>query len=288
MIIEKQLIQDYLQQCENKRLSPHTLKAYKTDLKQMYDFFCEKEITKQLISQYIEYLNKTYKPKTVKRKLTSMHAFFEQLIFDDFIEQNPMHKVRYKIQEEKKLPRIITHEQLHDIFSHLEKSHNPFVMRDKAIIETLISTGIRVSELCSIREEDVYLDEQYLRIYGKNAKERVIYLGNDVLKTLSDYKEKFASEIHKCQYFFINNVYHPITDQSVRIIINKYTKNFHITPHMFRHSFATMLLEQDVDITYIQKILGHSSITTTSIYAYASVQRQKEILLNKNPRKLIK
>lgn len=199
-----------------------------------------------------------------------------------------MNKVRYKIQEEKKLPRIITHEQLHDIFNSLNQSHNKFIKRDKAVIETLISTGIRVTELCSIKEEDICLEEQYLRIYGKNSKERVIYLGDDVLKALNEYKNEFHDKIHECHYFFINNIYQPITDQSVRIIINKYINDFHVTPHIFRHSFATMLLEQDVDISYIQKILGHSSITTTSIYAYASVQRQKEILLNKNPRSLIK
>lgn len=288
MQINEEIITRYLEQCENKRLSQHTLKAYRIDLSQILIFFQNKEVDKQTITQYIKYLNLRYKPKTVKRKLASLHAFFEQLVFDDEIELNPMNKVRYKIQEEKKLPRIITHEQLHDIFYSLNQSHNKFIKRDKAVIETLISTGIRVTELCSIKEDDICLEEQYLRIYGKNAKERVIYLGKDVLKALIEYKDDFQKEIHECHYFFINNIYQPITDQSVRIIINKYSHNFHVTPHMFRHSFATMLLEQDVDISYIQKILGHSSITTTSIYAYASVQRQKDILLNKNPRSLIK
>lgn len=288
MQINEETIKKYLEQCESKRLSQHTLKAYRIDLNQIFIFFQNKEVDKQEITQYIKYLNLRYKPKTVKRKLASLHAFFEQLVFDEEIEQNPMSKVRYKIQEEKRLPRIITHEQLHEIFDSLSQSHNKFIKRDRAVIETLISTGIRVTELCSIKEDDICLEEQYLRIYGKNSKERVIYLGDDVLKALNEYKEDFQDKIHECHYFFINNIYQPITDQSVRIIINKYSHNFHVTPHMFRHSFATMLLEQDVDISYIQKILGHSSITTTSIYAYASVQRQKEILLNKNPRNLIK
>lgn len=127
-----------------------------------------------------------------------------------------------------------------------------------------------------------------MRIYGKNAKERVIYLGNEAYQALEAYQNEFMKEINRNRYYFINNNGRPITDQSVRIIINRYTDGFHVTPHMFRHTFATMLLDQDVDISYIQKILGHSSITTTSLYAYASVQRQKEILLHKNPRSLIK
>lgn len=278
----------YLSQCENKRLSHHTLKAYRIDLKQFYFFMMEKEMTKQRISDYIHYLNKQYKPKTVKRKLATLHVFFEDMVFYEVFDENPMNKIRYKIQEEKILPRIIQYHQLQDLFHHLDHQQHAFIKRDKAVIELLISTGIRVSELCMIKTQDIDLEEKYLMIYGKNAKERVIYLGYDVCKALQEYKQAFNEQIQQQDYFFMNNQYHRLNDQSVRHIINKYTKDYHITPHMFRHTFATMLLEQDVDITYIQKILGHSSITTTSIYAYASLQRQKDIMMHKNPRQLIK
>lgn len=278
----------YLNQCENKRLSWHTLKAYRIDLKQFYSFMMNKDMNKREISYYIHYLNHRFKPKTVKRKLASLHAFFEDMVFYEIIQENPMDKMRYKIQEEKTLPRIIQYHQLQDLFHRLDQDQHFFIKRDKAVIELLISTGIRVSELCAIKNEDIYLEEKYLIVYGKNTKERVIFLGEEVYLALKEYEQAFHDRISQQEYFFINNQYHRLTDQSVRHIINRYTDDFHITPHMFRHTFATMLLEQDVDISYIQKILGHSSITTTSIYAYASIQRQKEIMMNKNPRQLIK
>lgn len=278
----------YLDQCENKRLSHHTIKAYRIDLKQFYVFMIHKDMNKKEISCYIHYLNEHFKLKTVKRKLASLLAFFEEMVYQEVFQENPMDKIRYRIQEEKKLPRIIQYHQLQHIFSQLNQQHHAFKKRDRAVIELLMSTGIRVCELCAIKHEDLYLEDKYLIIYGKNAKERVIFLGEDVYQALKEYQEAFYDQMMQQDYFFINNQYHRLTEQSVRYMINKYSEGFHITPHMFRHTFATMLLEQDVDITYIQKILGHSSITTTSIYAYASLQRQKEIMMHKNPRHLIK
>ena len=138
------------------------------------------------ISYYIHYLNHHFKPKTVKRKLASLHAFFEDMVFYEIIQENPMDKMRYKIQEEKTLPRIIQYHQLQDLFHRLDQDQHFFIKRDKAVIELLISTGIRVSELCAIKNEDIYLEEKYLIIYGKNAKERVIFLGQEVYLTLKE------------------------------------------------------------------------------------------------------
>lgn len=287
MKLNVEIMNYYLNQCENKRLSFHTLKAYRIDLTQFMSFIKDKDINKRELSLYIKYLNDHYQPKTVKRKLACIHAFLEHMVFDEDLEYNPMTKVKYKIKEDKRLPRIIHQEQLQVIFYNLSHTNDKFIKRDKAIIELFISTGIRVSELCHIHKEDISFQDQYLKIYGKGAKERVIFLGEHVLKALYDYLQEYEKYLETKSYFFINNFYQRLSEQSVRNIINKYTSGFHVTPHMFRHTFATMLLDQDVDISYIQRILGHSSITTTSIYAYASVQRQKEIMLYKNPRRLI-
>lgn len=277
----------FLLECRNKRLSPHTLKAYRLDLTQALHYFGTKEIDKQSLIRYIAYLNTRYQTKTIKRKLAVLHTFFEQQCYDEKMTQNPFRKVRYKLREEKRLPRVIETTDLRAIIQAVNQAQNiPYIDRDKAIIELLIGTGIRVTELCHLKREDVNFTERYIRVFGKGAKERIIYLGDKTLQALSVYYCQYEDKIKASACFFVNNRSQPISDQSVRKIVSQYTKHIeaHVTPHMFRHTFATLLLEQDVDISYIQKILGHSSITTTTIYAMASNHKQKEILLSKNPR----
>ena len=166
-------------------------------------------------------------------------------------------------------------------------------VRDIAVIELLFATGMRISELCSLKPESIDLESGNILIYGKGAKERVIQIGNpEVISALLLYQEYFEEDIAACGYFFVNKRKNKLSDQSVRFMIKRYAEiagiTQHITPHMFRHSFATLLLEQDVDIRYIQQMLGHSSISTTEIYTHVSNKKQKDILVNKHPRNLIK
>ena len=160
------------------------------------------------------------------------------------------------------------------------------------MIELLFATGMRISELCSLKPSDIDLKSSNILIYGKGAKERMIQLGNpEVINALSLYQEVFREDIDACGYFFVNRLQRRLSDQSVRFMINRYAElagiRQHITPHMFRHSFATLLLEQDVDIRYIQRMLGHSSISTTEIYTHVSSAKQKDILVHKHPRNLM-
>lgn len=163
-------------------------------------------------------------------------------------------------------------------------------LRDAAVIELLFATGIRISELCSLKTEDVNLYDRTILIYGKGSKERKVQIGHDdVIRIMEDYKSTFSSQIQKCNYFFVNQNYSVLSDQSIRRMINKYTSlaaiELHITPHMFRHTFATSLLEADVDIRYIQEMLGHSSINITEIYTHVAMSKQRDILIAKHPRK---
>ena len=149
---------------------------------------------------------------------------------------------------------------------------------------------MRISELCSLNTDDVNLYDRTILIYGKGSKERKIQIGNDdVINILKKYKSDFIEEIQNCGYFFANQKGRKISEQSVRRMINKYTSlaaiDLHITPHMFRHTFATSLLEADVDIRYIQQMLGHSSITVTEIYTHVAMSKQRDILTTKHPRK---
>ena len=179
---------------------------------------------------------------------------------------------------------------------NLQKCHTNFsykkAIRDIAVLEILFATGARVSEICSLTPSTVNTVDHTIKFYGKGSKERIIQIENqNVLKAVKNYYIMFQDEIASSGYFFVNKLKNRLTEQSVRAMINKYVKlsntNIHITPHMFRHSFATLLLEEDVDIRYIQKMLGHSSISTTQIYTHVSMSKQKEILTTKHPRNKI-
>lgn len=162
-------------------------------------------------------------------------------------------------------------------------------LRDAAVAELLFATGMRISELCALTCKDVNLYDGTILIYGKGDKERRIQIGNEaVLDILKKYQAAFEHQILSCNHFFANQSGRALTDQAVRRMINKYTSlasiELHITPHMFRHTFATSLLEADVDIRYIQEMLGHSSIHITEIYTHVAVENQRNILATKHPR----
>lgn len=296
-------IAEYLEYCEyRKRLNSKTLKAYRIDLKQ-YQLFCssiEDYTSKNTIDRFITSLHKQYKSKTVKRKIACLKAFFHYMEYQDQLGENPFTKLDIRFREAKLLPKTISFHSIQAFLSTLYAYKNQAeseyqfrcCIRDVAVIELLFATGMRISELCSLKPSDIDLESGNILIYGKGAKERIIQLGNpDVINALILYWETFKKDIETCGYFFVNRLRHRLSDQSVRFMINRYTElagiTQHITPHMFRHSFATLLLEQEVDIRYIQRMLGHSSISTTEIYTHVSNAKQKDILFHKHPRNLM-
>lgn len=294
------LITNYLEFCKyQKNLNIKTLKAYTIDFQQYIDFMKETdgEINKINLSNYITHLHKTYKPKTIKRKVACLKAFCNYLEYDEIIEKNPFSKMKIKFQEPYLLPRTIPLTTIQVILStayqEISKKATAYqsevILRDIAVLELLFATGVRVSELCSLAIDDVKLTDRYIRVYGKGSKERIIQIENeDVLSALKKYKNTFSLRMKEKGFFFINRFNNRLSEQSVRFMINKYVDIagvlMHITPHMFRHSFATLLLEEDVDIRYIQQLLGHSSIVTTQIYTHVTSNKQKYILAAKHPR----
>ena len=296
----KSYISKYIEYCEyRKRLDSKTLKAYKIDLKQ-FEIFCTNLsdcFAKSVVDDFITNLHKQYKPKTVKRKIASLKAFFHHMEYKELLNENPFAKLDIRFREAKLLPKTIPFHSIQTFLSTLyaqkELAESGYQLRccirDIAVIELLFATGMRISELCSLKPSDIDFESSNILIYGKGAKERIIQLGNqEVISALVLYQETFKKDIEICGYFFVNRLQHKLSDQSVRFMINHYAElagnSQHITPHMFRHSFATLLLEQDVDIRYIQRMLGHSSISTTEIYTHVSNTKQKDILTNKHPR----
>lgn len=299
--LQKQL-DNYLEFCRfQKRLDSKTLKAYRIDLTQFtYQISVNdvSAVTPNILEKYIITLHQTYQPKSVKRKIASLKAFFHYLEYRDMIEKNPFNKIQVKFREPVILPKTIPLHTVEIFLSTIYKQQKEAktiyqrknALRDAAVIEMLFATGMRISELCSLHANDVNLYERTILIYGKGAKERMIQLGNDdVIHILMEYQNTFHNQIHMCSYFFVNQNGSPLSDQSIRRMINKYASlaaiELHITPHMFRHTFATSLLEADVDIRYIQEMLGHSSINITEIYTHVAMSKQRDILTTKHPRR---
>lgn len=294
----------YLNHCKyEKGLDDSTLKAYRIDLIQfcVYSEQANTDNQNENLQNYIVFLHSKYKIKTVKRKIASVKAFYNYLECQEIISENPFPKLQIKLHEPFLLPKIIPFEDIQCILQYAYQQRNGAqtekyeylaCLRDVAVLELLFATGMRVSELCSLHLWDIDMVNGIIKIYGKGAKERIVQIGNsEVLLAVRSYYQAFAKKIDMSGWFFINRLGNCLSAQSVRFMINKYSQvvgiSQHITPHMFRHSFATYLLEEDVDIRYIQQLLGHSSITTTQIYTHVSTKKQHEILVMKHPRNKI-
>ena len=283
----------YLEYCQKqKNLNDKTIKAYRIDLRQYIDFLDSRdlEITVQSVRTYVMILHDNYQVRSIKRKIASIKAWSNFLLENQLIEENPFYHWHIRLRQPAILPRTIplrvieAHNETQKATTITEKRQ---AWRETAVLELLFATGMRVSEVCGLQADDVDLLDRYVRIYGKGSKERMIQLENtEVLSTLENYKKLEPSQ--SGEPFFKNRLANPLSDQSVRLIIRKYADKagcyMHITPHMFRHSFATLLLEADVDIRYIQKFLGHSSISTTQIYTFVAAAKQRDILASRHPR----
>lgn len=293
--IEKEA-RNYIDVCSDlKGLSALTIKAYKIDLKQFCSYMQGKDcFSKNELNKYINSLHQYYKPKTAKRKIACIKAFYRYMEIEDIIEINPFHKITVKYKEPITLPKTIPIENIKSIlkFAYLEisnaQSNHQYnsALRNAIIIELLFSTGMRVSEISNLKRKSLDLNSNTIYIYGKGSKERIMCIANDkVSRLLRDY-----IKICNCDsdYVFINKLGNRYSEQSIRNMISDYAKrcgiSVHITPHMFRHTFATALMDENVNIRYIQQLLGHSSITTTQIYTHISTNKIRHILEENHPR----
>ena len=289
--MDYKLISTYLDYCKtHKRLSSHTIRAYKNDLMQFYNSDYDN------VESYIEQLTQSnIKTNTLRRKIACIKMFYNYLKYQNIIEENPFNQLRFQFRTEKILPKTIPYNILKNIFLYLEQRvvisktdyQKQKAERNLLIISILLSTGIRISELCHIHLKDINLSNKTLHIIGKGKKERILFLGDQkTFNLLETYINKTRNESNDF-LFPGKHSPKPLSEQSVRLILKRIVEQNSlsktITPHMFRHSFATMLLDNDVDIRYIQQILGHSSISVTQIYTHVSHSKQKEILSSFNP-----
>jgi len=301
-------IKEFLNHCRyEKNLSSKTIKAYSTDLTQFTKFLIEKtfsleilKISKFEIRGFLETIS-TMKPKSIKRKIATIKAMFNFLEFEDKIIVNPFRKMRIKIQEDKRLPKVMDIKDVNAMMKYTYQKNNlcenlssytySETLRNAVVIELLFATGARVSEIANIKLENINVIIGAITIKGKGNKERIIEVCNrETLQLLKKYQNHFLGKIQNSGGFFlINRFGKKLSDQSIRGIVKSISTSLeikpHVTPHVFRHTLATLLLENDVDIKYIQTILGHSSIMTTQIYTHVNRKKQRQILTLKHPRK---
>ncbi len=298
-------ITEFLWHCRfEKNLDEKTIRAYRADLQQMAgimgmttDVF---EVSKTDIKNYLQQIAR-FKHKTIKRKIATLRSMLNYLEceYEDYI--NPMRKMQIKMKEPIRLPIVMTIEEIRRIldFLYLRISQSlsgtysyKAAVRNIAVVELLFASGMRVSELCNLRNRDVDMKSGEVRIIGKGNKERIIYIGQpETLQALHRWLELENGACKSQAPFFTNRLHRGLSTQSVRRMIRHIIATTgidkHVTPHTFRHTFATLLLEEDVDVRYIQSLLGHSSIATTQIYTHVNMNKQRQILQTKHPRRKI-
>ena len=297
-------LDDFKRHCRfERKLDEKTISAYQCDIVQFASLLANgsetlvANVKRDDIQCWLENIS-AYKFRTMKRKIASVNAFMRYMewVFEDF--DNPVRRVRIKLKEPKRLPVVMTKAETGRIFALLNENvqsgkgssqSHKLAVRNRAVFELLFGTGMRIGELCGLRNCDVDLERGLVRIIGKGNKERVVDVCMPVtLAALREWVQVRETPTDTNAYFFTNRLGHGLSPQIVRLLVHQIAKECNIdknvTPHTFRHTFATLLLEENVDVFTIQHILGHSSISTTQIYLHVNPVRQRDVLTNHHPR----
>jgi integrase/recombinase XerD len=300
-------IQVFLNHCEFERnFSDHTVKAYRLDLAQFTRFtsnHCQSDQAPQVNRSHLREYTRSlhhYKPRTQRRKLAVVKSLFRFLEREGIVESNPAQNLRLDIRLGRVLPRTVSLSTLQRLFRELYANRNirvrqgrcsKLAVRDIALFELMFSSGMRVSEISNLRVKTVDLERRAILIRGKGDKERLIPVCDiEVHSALVAYDTSQGTLRNADTFFFTNRFGRRLSEQSIRMALKRHAKAAsleNITPHVFRHTVATMLLEQGVDLRFIQIFLGHSSIVTTTIYAHVNDKSQREVLTHRHPRRLL-
>jgi len=286
-----------------KNYSNNTIISYKNDLTHFFNFVKNykllkrtniKYINHEIMRKYIVYLKENkYSRRSISRKVSSARSFFKFIHKEGIINVNPtLNLITPKIN--KKLPYFLYSQEVNKLIE-APPNKTLFGIRDRAILEVLYGTGIRVGELINLNIRDIDFNEKIIRVFGKGSKERILPLGNPSIRAIQEYlenknlfnKNKFIKMNDK-DALFLNRFGGRLTARSIRRIITKYMKmaglNKKLSPHVLRHSFATHLLGGGADLRSVQELLGHKSLSTTQIYTHITKERLKTIYKKSHPR----
>ncbi|MCF7869983.1 MAG: tyrosine recombinase XerC [Candidatus Omnitrophica bacterium] len=273
-----------------KNYSAHTCKNYRQDLEEFKKFIKSneevdiKEIDYFILRKFLSFLNKKkLNKRTISRKISTLKSFFKFLLRERILKNNPAASLIYP-RLDKPLPKFLTEDQVEKILK-LPDTNKLLGLRDKAILEFLYSTGARVSEMVSVKLDNLDLIGGVVKVTGKGRKERLLPLGEPAIESIREY---LSSREDSRRALFLNKNNKPLGDRGVRSILSKYIKNaalfLDVSPHVFRHSFATHLLNHGADLRSVQELLGHSSISTTQIYTHVSLDSLKKMYQKAHPR----
>ena len=284
-------------------LSQNSIDNYTFDIKKLINFL---EINQMAISpididhttiqQFIYETAKNVNARSQARIISGLRSFFGYLVFEDYIKINPLDHIESP-RTGRKLPDTLSIKDIDSLIGAIEltKEYNGVRIgeRDRTILETLYSCGLRVSELTHLKISDLYFDEGFIKVTGKGDKQRFVPIGDSTQKYITIYKDEVRSQINVQKEFkdtlFLNNRGKQLTRAmiftTIKRLADKINLNKTISPHTFRHSFATHLLENGADLRAIQLMLGHESITTTEIYMHVDRSHLREVLFKFHPRK---
>lgn len=277
-----------------RNYSNYTQDSYTNDIDRFKKYLDKykinfKAIDYDTISKYIKYLkDNKLSANSINRNLSSLRSFYNYLLKENVINRNPFKLIK-SLKKPKKLPNYMKYNEFEVMVNSCDNT--PLGIRNKAILELLLATGARIGEIVNIKINDIDFINQEIKILGKGNKERICYFNNHSLITLNDYLNNSRNILlknKKSNYLFINHIGTPLTTRGIRTIIDQIiTKSgldISISPHVFRHTFATMLLNEGCDLKSVQELLGHANLSTTSIYTHVSNDRIKDAYLHAHPR----
>lgn len=295
--------QSYIKEYQNylkleRGLSKNTIDNYTFDIEKLVLFLTQKEInispihiTEEIIQQFIYEMASQVNPRSQSRLISGLKSFFNYLIFEDYRNDTPLELIEVP-KTGRKLPDTLSTLEIDSLIQAIDLS-TPEGERNKAMLETLYSCGLRVSELISLKLSDLFFEEGFIKITGKGNKQRFVPVGKSTIKIVTSYVNQVRVHLSIQKNFedtlFLNRRGRQLTRAMVFTIIKnlaiKINLNKTISPHTFRHSFATHLLENGADLRSIQLMLGHESITTTEVYMHLDRKFLSEVLKNYHPRK---